>query len=196
MIIKISGQNDIRVSSLTDLTLSNVAKITDISTVADVSKSLNNTYLFLFAHNNSKVYCIYFDVNSEGIDPNINYTTSVEVNLSTNATANDVAAALQTEIHGLSEFSATVLGNVVTVTNGTAGGSTDPFQSVVHSPGLTFNITTPGSNSAPSALKLYKIVGTQGATEIENRDDFQPLFERTDITIIVPENQILEIIED
>lgn len=121
----------------------NTAQVQTITTVADSSGSLNSRYFFLYAADGTKRY-VWLNVNSAGVDPAPAGFTEVEVALSTSATAAAVATALQTAIDGLDDFTATVSGNVVTVTdvtNGYAPAMHDPSSS---GSGFAFSVTTLG----------------------------------------------------
>jgi hypothetical protein len=91
-------------------------EITQITTVADVSNSLNSKY-FLMDSTTTKYY-FYFETTT-AIDPAISGRTGVKVNIATNATADQVATALQNKLLILlADFTITsVSSTVLKVTN-------------------------------------------------------------------------------
>lgn len=100
-----------------------------VTTVADVSGSLNNKY-FLFetlsAAGVKTLRYLWLNVNSLGVDPAPAGRTGHVVALATNATANQVASAIQAVLAAVTGLGATVLTNVVTATLTVKGDITDP----------------------------------------------------------------------
>lgn len=124
----------------------NTAQVQTITTVADSSGSLNSTYFFLYAADGTKRY-VWLNVNSAGVDPAPAGFTGVSVSLSTSATAAAVATALQSAIDGLDDFTATVSGNVVTVTDVTSGYAPAMHNSSAASPGFAYSVSTLGDTA-------------------------------------------------
>ena len=145
-----------------------------ITCVADASGSLNNTYFefdIQLTDNTIKKYFIWFNVNGAGAVPTpaVPYggaRTAVVVAIATDATANTIAAAVHTEIDGLTDVSSANTGApsaIVTVTCDKAGGVDDARD--VDS-GFSFSITTQGRT---------KVVTTFDATSYEQQNfGFQP----------------------
>lgn len=112
----------------------------EITTVADVSGSLNSKYFYFNSADNATRYYAWIDVSGAGVDPNVPGRTGVQISISTNDTANTVASTIQSQINALADFSASVLGNVVTVTNAAAGDNDIARNGYfTTSPGFTFN---------------------------------------------------------
>lgn len=121
------------------------AQVQTITTVADSSGSLNSTYFFLYAADGTKRY-VWLNVNTAGVDPTPAGFIEVEVALATSATAAAIATALQTAIDGLDDFTATVSGNVVTVTDVTTGYASAMHNSSAASPGFAYSVSTLGDS--------------------------------------------------
>lgn len=124
----------------------NTAQVQTITTIADSSGSLNSTYFFLYAADGTKRY-IWLNINSAGVDPAPAGFTGVSVAGATSASAATLATAIQTAIDGLDDFTATVSGNVVTVTDVTNG-----YAPAMHDPssagtGFAFSVTTLGDTA-------------------------------------------------
>ena len=94
MKIKVNGFPEIQVTTFEEYTPTPAAEVTEITTVADVSGSLGGKYFYLFAAENSAIYTVWFNVDSGNVAPEIQFTTPVEVTISANDTAADVATAL------------------------------------------------------------------------------------------------------
>jgi hypothetical protein len=134
-------------------------EITTITTVADSSGSLQSKYFFINAIEADSTtdvgfktveYYVWLDVSSGGSDPSISGKTGVEVNVSTNDTAATVATAVKNALDGLSNFSASVDSNVVTVTNANRGSVTDASD---NDTGFTIATTTQGTGQLAGNIK-------------------------------------------
>lgn len=89
--------------------------------------ALAGTYFYLPAAvaDGGTVYVFWFKNTDtgEGTDPMIPGTTSVEVDFHSNDTATAIAVVTTAAIDALPEFSATSVGDLITVTNTTPGSS-------------------------------------------------------------------------
>lgn len=122
-----------------------VAQITSITTVADVSGSLNNKVFYVYDHAGVG-YAVWMNVNAAGTDPSIPGFTSVAVTLATSATADAVGDAVATALDALASFAApNPAANVITLTGSTVGAATTPDAG---NTGFTVSISTPGTNLA------------------------------------------------
>lgn len=83
--------------------------VKDITTLADVSGSLNNKYFLLDDALDKNKYYIWFNVNSAGTDPVISGRIGLQVPLNTNDTADFVATALRIVIGSTSKFVCTLV---------------------------------------------------------------------------------------
>ncbi|KKN22055.1 hypothetical protein LCGC14_0919170 [marine sediment metagenome] len=130
----------------TGLTDDSVSEVTDITTVADVSGSLNSTFFTLdTAGDGGTDYYVWYDVSGGGVDPAPTGRTGITVPIVTDDTDTSVANATQAAIDVVGDFSATVLGNTVTVTHTIEGAATDAVDGSVPT-GFTFLVTTQGSD--------------------------------------------------
>lgn len=101
-------------------------EISTIQTIADVSDSLNGTYFELYSTTCSK-YAFYFKT-SGGVDspPTLQYYTIIKVDIQTNDIATTIASALKDKISVLlSDFTVSLFGDLLTVTNVEYGTTTD-----------------------------------------------------------------------
>jgi len=125
-----------------------IAEETEITTVADNTGSLNDTYFLINTPENQ--YYVWYNVNAAGTDPALANKTGVEVAIATDATADDVAAATATELDGLADMSASDASDVITATNSKAGAVADAADTGVT--GFGFSVTTQGTNATGSLL--------------------------------------------
>ena len=102
-----------------------VAEVTTITPVVDVAGSLNNTYFQLFSASNETEYYVWFNVNAAGVDPAIVDATSIEIPIATNATADNIATAMQSIIDSFGDFSVVDNTGSITITNATVGATTN-----------------------------------------------------------------------
>ena len=134
-------------------------EVTKITTVADVSGSLQSEYFFINAIEADSTtdvgfktveYYVWFDVSSGGSDPSLSGKTGVEVDISTNDSASAVATAIESALDALSNFSASASTNVVTVTNANRGSVTNAsdFNST-----HTISTTTQGTGQLVGNIK-------------------------------------------
>lgn len=127
-----------------------VKEITEITTVADTLGSLNNTYFYLNAAQDSILYYVWYNVGGGGTDPTISGRTGIMVTVATNDTANTVATNTKTAIDTAGEFTTAINTNILTITNNNVGDTTDA--SDVGLTGFTITTTTQGENLIPTGL--------------------------------------------
>lgn len=210
MIINLKGYPSIQLDTIVEYSPSAAAEITDITVLPDVAGVLGGKYFHIFTADNTTTYTVWFNVDNGSSAPVIPYTTLLEVDISLNDSADDVASALQTALDGTSDFSAYVqtedstIVNVMNLANGSAQNAADPNQWSQDSPdngtGFTFNVTTQGVTdpSLPSSLTMYLITGRRhDQTAYQQSNKFGSYaFKKYDFNIIVAERQILNIVED
>ncbi len=126
------------------------AQVETVTTVADVAGSLNSTWFHLFSANNATTYYVWYNINSAGVDPAPG-GTGIMVAAATGASANAIATATAAAIDPSSDFVATALSNVVTITDSAFGPATAPSNGTA-SPGFSYSVTTPGVNPGSAAL--------------------------------------------
>jgi hypothetical protein len=143
-----------------------IAQITDITCLADVNSSLASRYFLIYS--TTGVFAFWFSVDAAGSPPVVSGATIVEVAISENDVANDVAEALRVAIDNQAAFSATRLNEVVTVTNAVAG---EVEEIKDFSTNFTFSITTEGENEVVDSIE---VVGT-GQIKIKLQQSETPL---------------------
>lgn len=130
---------------------------TEITTVADSSGSLDGTYFILYDSDGSVAFWIDVD-NSGTSEPAHGASRSVEIQtITTNLSANAVASAIQTIIDADLKFSASVLTNVVTVTDATEGIRTD---ATANTSGFTITTLEDGANGQSNGIWNTTVSGT------------------------------------
>lgn len=95
-----------------------------VTTVADVSGSLNSTYFLLEDAGGAHKYYVWFNINSAGVDPLIAGRTAVPITGATNVSANTLATSIGSAVaalNGTNSFTTGVSTNVVTITNKVVG---------------------------------------------------------------------------
>ena len=109
-------------------------EITQVVCRPDEGGSLQNKYFFINAIEADSTtdvgfktveYYVWLDVSSGGSDPSLTGKTGIEVDISTDDNAGTVATAVKNTLDALSNFSASISSNVVTVTNTNRGSVTD-----------------------------------------------------------------------
>jgi hypothetical protein len=123
-----------------------VAEIQTITTVADVAGSLNNKYFFLNEPAPGVGIYVWFNVGGAGVDPGpFAGRTSVMVAISSGASANTVASAVNTALNTLTgRFSSSAATNIVTATNSVAGLVS---AGTAQNSGFTLGVSTAGANA-------------------------------------------------
>ena len=118
---------------------SNVSVTTQGVTQVDLN-SLSGEYFII---NSSETnYYVWFDVGNNPTDPNVAEKTGVEIDIAAGESATSVAAKVQTAVDGLTGLSATVSGDIVTITADAEGDLEDANAG---NSGFTVNITTQGN---------------------------------------------------
>lgn len=117
-------------------------EIANVTTVADVAGSLNNTYFLLSAANGGTSYYVWLNINSAGVDPAIAGKTGIEVDAATGASANAIATAIRSAFSGNPDFTASGATNQVILTQAAGGPGTALSDGAVPT-GFTFATTVP-----------------------------------------------------
>lgn len=122
-----------------------VAETYAFTTIADVASSLNNKYITFETISSlgvkTKRY-IWFNVAGAGVDPAIALRTAHAVAFAANATADQVAAAIQAVATAIPDLNATVLTNVVTFVNEQMG---DVEDATIGNSGFSLGAITQGN---------------------------------------------------
>lgn len=132
----------------------NYPEITTVTTVADVSGSLNSTYFTLYDGAGQEYY-VWYSVNGAGVDPAVASALPIKVDLYTNASATIVASYTATEInnHFPSAFTATSSTNTLVITN-VVGGTTTATADGTAATGFTFVATQAGLTAVATGTSL------------------------------------------
>lgn len=151
-------------------TVAHTAQIATVTTVADSAGSLNSKYFLLDSAEGGTQYYVWLNINSAGVDPEVSGRTGVEVAGATNVSAADIATAIQTAVHALTEFTATVLTNVVTITAATAGICVDPEDVDT---GFTIAVTTEGKSTIAytGTVSNNETITAAGAIVVTREED-------------------------
>lgn len=91
-----------------------------VTTVADVSGSLNSKYFLLDDAGSAHKYYVWFNINSAGVDPLVAGRTAVPITGATNVSANTLATSLRVAIaalNGAASFSTGGANAAVIITN-------------------------------------------------------------------------------
>lgn len=118
-----------------------------VTAIADTAGSLNSKFFLLASAYDRRLYYVWYDVNSAGVDPAVAGRTGVKISVATNATAAQVATATASALDALADFVATPASAIVTVTNATGGPATDTVDGSAPT-GFTFLTTTQGARPA------------------------------------------------
>ncbi len=119
-----------------------------ITTVADVTGSLNSTFFLLSSINTvtgvQKNFYVWFNINGAGVDPAVSGRTGVQIVGATDASANTLATAIRAALNLLTgDFVATGATNAVIVTNVNPGPVTAAVDGSAAT-GFGFGSATPG----------------------------------------------------
>lgn len=113
-----------------------------VTTVADVSGSLDGTFWYLYSPTTS--YYVWY-TNGTAVDPNISGFTGIQVTFTDDDTADTIAELTRVAVDAIADFSATRLTNVVTIANEDVG-AVEPSVNGASSPGFTFTINVTGTD--------------------------------------------------
>lgn len=206
MKLQIPGYGEIRVDSISEYAGGAVANVQNITTVADVDGSLNNTYFHIYSANDAIGYTVWFNVGSSGTAPKIGNSVNVEVAVTGNDSADTVAGLVQSALNALPSFTASLPSGetaLVEVTNGATGSclpADDPDftntqdQKTTATTGFTYTNVTPGAIALPSSLILYRIIGSKlnQYQQWTNPGEYGPVpFKRNSVDIVLTEHQFL-----
>lgn len=151
-------------------------QVTDVTTVADTSGSLNSTYWTINSGRNKTMYYVWYNVAGVGVDPKPAGLTGIPVALATGATATAVAVATAAALNATSNFTVpTPTSSAMVVTN-TAGGAATPAANGTATPAFTITTPTAGANpqatdfignaSTGTGLRALDTIDTVGLLEV------------------------------
>lgn len=143
-----------------------VSNVQTVTTVADVSGSLNSTFFTVNSAGNLQGFYVWFNINSAGVDPAPAGLTGIAVAGATNVTANTLATAIRTAVAAnaaaASYFTIGGATNAVIFTN-IQPGSTTAAANGTASPGFSYATGTTGTYGTP-AVSGVDIVVSQNST--------------------------------
>lgn len=124
--------------------------------IDDVAGSLNSAYWLIYAVHDSIAYYVWYNVNGAGIDPAVPGKTGIRVNIATNATATQIAAASGVAMSAVGAgliFNAFNSDETLIVYNIVFGPATGPSDGPGgHATGFTIDLALPGVN--PGLVQL------------------------------------------
>ena len=130
-----------------------VAQISTIQTVADIGGNLAGKFFFYDTPANK--YVVWIESGGNGSAPSVSGRTAVQVTIAQNASANDVATALQASMDALADVSSAVASNTVTNTNTASGEASEPLDSTgATSAGFIFAVTTKGRDLVEDSISV------------------------------------------
>lgn len=139
------------VATTHDLDGDELPQITEITPVADVAGSLNDTYFLLFGIDSSGDeigYCVWFDVDSGGSAPAIiaaySNITGVEIDISAGDSVADICDDLVTALDALDPFNVTDYTTYVEIEGAYDGAVIQARDSGTAASGFTFEVTQRG----------------------------------------------------
>ena len=141
------------------------AEVATIVAVADAQGSLNSTYFLLPKQN----FYVWFNVDSSGTDPaatamTLTGKTGIEVAIVANATAEVVAAAINTALANNEDVTATVENATVTITCKEAGAI--ELKGNSGTTGFTYNTTAIGVN-ASEPVEISDVTGYEAVIDAD-----------------------------
>ena len=126
-----------------------IPEITQITTVADVAGSLNNTYFQI--DDPANLYYIWYSVAGLGTDPAIAGRIGIGVSINADATAEDIASITRNTLNKVADFSASSVGSTIIVTNIHGGEVTDIVDAGT---GFNFTVTQQGVDSGDLTVHI------------------------------------------
>jgi hypothetical protein len=131
------------------------AEVTEVTMVDDVSASLSGRFFEI--NDPTTEYYVWFDVDNTSTNPNTagkpldgTTKTGIVVDISADDSAAVIAAAVETAVGAMGDFSAANVGDVVTITNANNGVVVDASdaENSEYAPGFSYNVTTQGDIAA------------------------------------------------
>jgi hypothetical protein len=154
--------------------------IDTVTTVADVSGSLNSTYFTFYSAGNLYGFYVWYNINSAGVDPAPTGLFGIQVAAATSATANTIAsdtiAAINANALASQYVKASGATNNVIISDLQTGTSTAAANGTA-SPGFSYVVTATGSYGFPAESGLNIFLEDNGTvlTRVGNPTPTQPL---------------------
>lgn len=156
----VTGVAEISTVVTTGLNVTGVAEISTMDTTGLTAAGLANEYFTLHGASDAAFY-VWFNLDAGGVDPAPG-GTGIEVAVTTGESEGDMAIAIKNAVDAHAAFSATVLVNVVTITDAATGARTDI---TAGNSGATVAVGTPGVTAVTAASlnnKYFTLHGTTG----------------------------------
>lgn len=105
-----------------------LSQITRVTTISDISGSLNNKYFLIYEGRSSKKFYVWYDVDGLGADPLVTDGTGIKVSINSNDNAQviSLATSLMLNSNQFKEyFTANVSGALIVITANKTGETTD-----------------------------------------------------------------------
>ena len=145
-----------------------VTEISEITTLDDLTSSLNNTYFYI--SDTSTDYYVWYNVDGHGTDPAIGGKTGVEVAINSNELDTAVATKTETILDALGEatiFTVNVTDNVMEITNVSSGVVlTVPS---AETSGFTVNVT---QNGVDAVVEISEVTTIEAVSSSLNNKYF------------------------
>lgn len=174
----IIGNEDI----VREYTFVGATQVQRVYTVENVNNSLDGKYFLLNSVRDYRKYYVWFSTGAGAPDPAISGRVGVKIEISSSASADDVASALSTGLDSLDDFGASVSANEVTITwsrNGNVENAADGTT------GFTFNapsIDGDGEDTSTQKVLLSSYISAsqsidetaRSLVKVINRDSSSP----------------------
>lgn len=152
-VVAVTDSTHLRLEDDLGLSYAGAKEKTSVECVADVAGSLDGTYFTLNSAADAVQYYVWMDVDAGGNDPAPLGKTGIQVSISSNDSAEDVAAAVAAAIDALPAFIASASDELVTIENAAVGASTDAAD--VDS-GFTILVLVQGAAANPALSESNK----------------------------------------
>ena len=159
-----------------------IAKISEVTTVADVAGNLDGTY-FTFSSPTTDFY-IWFNATdlSGSSDPGLSGATGIQIDYTSDDSAATIAAAMNTAIDAQAELNSSVASDIVTISNRDQGSATDI---VDIDTGFSFAIITQGGDG-PDDLDVYIDAGYVLNNAVGGDNGLEEIAAQTILSISAP----------
>ena len=174
--------------SLAARVVDSVQEVATVLCVADVADSLDGTYFILYSALDAIKYHVWINTSvGPAVDPAPAGSTPIEVAVTTNDSAANVATAVKNAIDAEADFGAAVSTATVTITNAANGNSTDvadfdtgftTFTTTIQGSIGDVTVSQPGKihgyailsdGSADATLKIWKNTKASGNPVFEDK---------------------------
>lgn len=134
--------------------------VTDITLAADTSGNKNSTFLLFGSASDAKLYYLWFNINSAGVDPAVAGRVGIEVDGATNASANTLATAARAAINASAAASYMTVSGATShvILSQLSPGTVTAFANGSASPSASFSVTAAGSFGVPEMSGLVVVL--------------------------------------